>query len=210
MNPKPTLTEIIESAIRSVGRIEAILDRMEAREAVMEAALVEQPEPVTVSAPTVTDAPEDPTQRDLPIPPGCPSLPELPEGKTRWVNRGGFDFGMSVPADDRVVFYWSPVDEIWKKTSNFGGCLIHIEAVAEPAAVEPAPEPVKPRLIPEAGNHYFTRNGRTVRIISLSSIGYFRGEVSIGSEWGPFYWHLDGTPFGTGNREWDLVELCPF
>jgi hypothetical protein len=208
MNPQPTLTEIIESAIRSVGRIEAILDRMEAREAVMEAALVEQPEPVTVSAPTVTDAPEDPTQRDLPIPPDCPSLPELPEGKTRWVNRGGFDFGMSVPADDRVVFYWSPAYEIWKKTSNFGGCLIHIEAVTEDVAVDPEPAPVEPHMVPEVGALYWLRNKQLARIDSNDG-RHYGGAVAMDGEWRPYYWCLDGTS-RTGNPDYELVERCPF
>jgi hypothetical protein len=57
----PTLTELIESAMRSAGRVEAILDRMEAREAVMEAILAEDPAPGHPELPIKTN-PQAPTK----------------------------------------------------------------------------------------------------------------------------------------------------
>ena len=54
-------------------------------------------------------ATEDPTLRDLPLDPSWPELPPLPEGMTRWVNRGDF---RNVPVDrvadrhDRAFVVW--------------------------------------------------------------------------------------------------------
>jgi hypothetical protein len=206
MNPQPTLTEIIESAIRSVSRIEAILDRMEAREAVMEAALVELPEPALPSAPTVTDAPEDPTHRDLPMPADCPPLPPLPAGMTRWVNRGSFRVGELVLIGDRVVRYYSPSSNDWIQTGSFSSDLIHIEAVNESPVAPTAP--VAPKAIPEVGGFYWLKNKFTARINSYDGRHYV-GEINIDDQWHSYHWRPDGTSC-TGNSQFDLAEPCPF
>ncbi len=204
MNSQPTLTEIIESAIRSVSRIEAILDRMEAREAVMEAALVEQPGPATVSAPTVTDAPEDPTHRDLPMPADCPPLPPLPAGMTRWVNRGSFRVGELVLIGHRVVRYYSPTLKAWMQTRSFSSDLMHIEAVNESAPVAP----VAPKVIPEVGGFYWLKNKLTARINSYDGKHYV-GEINIYGQWHPYHWRSDCTSC-SGNSQFALAERCPF
>jgi hypothetical protein len=67
----------------------------------------------------------DPTLRDLPLPDGLPELPLLPEGKTRWVYRGTFG-GLSIPADGRIVRYFS---HDWRETRWFNTILHHIEAI---------------------------------------------------------------------------------
>lgn len=308
MNSNPTLSELIESAIRTVSRIEVILDRAEERERKLDAMIekfaavfaedddadvrwapaFELPEPAPAESiaastpdiqvqalPTVTGegpavdlaiprknpsgpdrfaiaaAELDPEKRDLPMDPNWPPLPELPEGKTRWVNRGDFRGIDTAGAARRDGYIKYLNGRQWCGTSCFSGPFPHIEAIAEePVAapvsysqqavndlraeldipVTPAPEPVavtpepapatepepttedKPRLAPEVGNYYWTRNKLTARILQSNGSDAFKGEL-YGIEpdkWLPFFWHADGTPYGTGDRNFDLVEICPF
>ena len=86
--------------------LNARLDRMDARAAAM----------------------EDPTLRDLPWDPTWPEPPPLPEGKSRWVNRGcGFD--AYVPTENRIVYFLMACKE-WQPTNMFSNTTLqYIEAV---------------------------------------------------------------------------------
>lgn len=160
----------------------------------------------------------DPTKRDLPMGTDWPPLPELPEGKTRWVNRGHFQNVeiTGAPRHDGTIMYFD--GDKWCDTTSLSGPFPHIEAIAEPVAEEPAPAPApvtdepKPRLIPEVGAYYWLRNGLTARILAKSGDDSFDGELHgiDADKWLPFHWHADGTPYGTGDSQFDLVELAPF
>lgn len=71
----------------------------------------------------------DPTMRDLPMGTDWPELPPLPEGKTRWVNRGDFRNVKAVrqPGGRDHIKYFDG-DE-WCNTREFSGPFIHIEAI---------------------------------------------------------------------------------
>ena len=70
--------------------------------------------------------PEDPTMREVPIPEDAPPLPPLPEGKTRWVGRGGFD-DTTIPTGARIVYFLTTIR--WLETIAFSTKMFHIEAV---------------------------------------------------------------------------------
>ena len=77
----------------------------------------------------LANEPEDPTQRIVPIPEHMlPHLPPLPEGKTEWVGRGGFD-DTSIPTGDRCVSWWAKSWEEFENAHYFSGTQFHIEAV---------------------------------------------------------------------------------
>jgi hypothetical protein len=89
-----------------IDTINARIDRMEARAAEM----------------------EDPTLRELPWNPDWPEPPPLPEGKTRWVNRGS-GFQEYVQTGERIVYFRMACGE-WQRTYLFShSSLHHIEAV---------------------------------------------------------------------------------
>jgi hypothetical protein len=68
---------------------------------------------------------EDPTRRELPWG-DLPEPPPLPEGKTRWVNRGEFP-GIQIYAPDRDI-RWLSFGK-WKLTIHFSSTAPHIEAI---------------------------------------------------------------------------------
>ena len=73
--------------------------------------------------------PEDPTQRIVPIPEHMlPHLPPLPEGRTEWVGRGGFD-GVEIEVGQRCVFWWHSRALDFNRTQLFCDPFFHIEAV---------------------------------------------------------------------------------
>ena len=69
---------------------------------------------------------EDPTRRELPWG-DLPEPPPLPEGKTRWVNRGTFSPVDSFDADGRVVRFSTGAG--WMNATEFSCDFIHIEAI---------------------------------------------------------------------------------
>ncbi len=75
---------------------------------------------------------EDPTRREFPWG-DLPEPPELPEGKTRWVNRGTFEataIGLGIGTDGRIVYYPdSRTRGEWQRSCDFSGSLHHIEAI---------------------------------------------------------------------------------
>jgi hypothetical protein len=74
---------------------------------------------------------DDPTRRVLPWV-DLPEPPPLPEGKTRWVNRGRFPnwpSGSGPFAGSRIVYYLGPNYRKWHDTIDFSGDYIHIEAI---------------------------------------------------------------------------------
>jgi hypothetical protein len=86
------------------------LDRMEARAAEM-------------------DLTADPTQRELPWNPEWPEPPPLPDGKTRWVNRGSEWPMPGIETKNRIV-YWFDSEHTWNRADVFSHAGIHhIEAV---------------------------------------------------------------------------------
>ena len=76
-----------------------------------------------VSSPKVD---EDPTMREVEIPEEYFPLPELPEGKTRWVGRGYFGGRTIEVSDDRHLRFH---DDSWSGTYVFSHNYFHIEAV---------------------------------------------------------------------------------
>lgn len=278
MNTNPTLSELIASFTATLGRVETILDRMEARERNLDA-LIEKfnavfpdedeadiqwapadpapghPElPLAVAVqmgkteslsdwaersiaactpkvqlnqlPTVAgegpavdlakprknpSGPDriavtelDPTMRDLPMPTDWPPLPPLPEGKTRWVNRGDFRNEKPQAAGGRHVRYFSEIDDAWVQTLTFSGAFIHIEAVAEP--VDELPDN-RPAITPRVGQYYYLRIGKTGHVTE-SAGDQLNGKIHTGGEWLPYHWHLDGRSMT--DPGYDIVELCPF
>jgi hypothetical protein len=75
---------------------------------------------------------EDPTRRELPWG-DLPEPPPLPEGKTRWVNRGTFKataIGLGIGTDGRIVYYpHSMTRGEWQRSCDFSGNMPHIEAI---------------------------------------------------------------------------------
>jgi len=69
---------------------------------------------------------EDPTRRELPWG-DLPEPPPLPEGKTRWVNRGEF-LKYNISATGRKVAFLD-AEGTWRETFNFSTILPHIEAI---------------------------------------------------------------------------------
>jgi hypothetical protein len=71
----------------------------------------------------------DPTQRELPWNPDWPEPPPLPEGKTRWVNRG-YDWPMMGIETKGRIIYWLDSERKWNRAETFSHAGIHhIEAV---------------------------------------------------------------------------------
>jgi len=71
---------------------------------------------------------EDPTRREL-LWGDLPEPPPLPEGKTRWVNRGKFpnvNAGSGYAVGRRIVYY---LIEGWCYSPDFSGDTPHIEAI---------------------------------------------------------------------------------
>lgn len=98
------LTKLIAEFHVTLAKFEVIAKRMEERESGI-----------------------DPTMRDLPFPDGV-IPPPLPEGKTRWIYRGTFDFQNTYPCGLRYVLY-SGNGKRWHLTPHFSSSLHHIEAV---------------------------------------------------------------------------------
>ena len=103
------LTKLIAEFHATLAKFEVIAARMEERE-----------ESTRVIA-------ADPTMRDLPFPDGV-IPPQLPEGKTRWIYRGTFDFISEYPCGPRYVRY-SIGGTTWMIAFNFSTHAHHIEAV---------------------------------------------------------------------------------
>ena len=103
------LTKLIAEFHATLAKFEVIAARMEQRE-----------ESTRVIA-------ADPTMRDLPFPDGV-IPPPLPEGKTRWIYRGTFDFINEYPCGPRYVRY-SIGGTTWMIAFNFSTHAHHIEAV---------------------------------------------------------------------------------
>ena len=98
------LTKLIAEFHATLAKFEVIAKRMEERELGI-----------------------DPTLRDLPFPEGV-IPPPLPEGKTRWIYRGTFDFIETLPCGPRYVRY--SIEGIrWMIAFNFSTHAHHIEAV---------------------------------------------------------------------------------
>jgi methyl coenzyme M reductase gamma subunit len=75
------------------------------------------------------NANSDPTMRMVQIPAEMFPLPELPEGKSRWIGRGtfkGYDSGI---LPNRQIRYWDATDNEWLGTQYFGSWEFHIEAI---------------------------------------------------------------------------------
>jgi hypothetical protein len=90
--------------------INARLDRMEARAAAMEII-------------------DDSTMRELPWDTTWPEPPPLPDGKTRWVNRGD-EWRGTHSAENRDVRWLQKNPTLWIKASEFSvSGTHHIEAV---------------------------------------------------------------------------------
>jgi hypothetical protein len=90
--------------------LNARLDRMEARAVTMESAA-------------------DQTLRELPWNPDWPEPPPLPDGKTRWVNRG-YDWPMPGIETKGRIIYWLDSERKWNRAETFSHAGIHhIEAV---------------------------------------------------------------------------------
>jgi len=73
---------------------------------------------------------QDRTQLELPWG-DLPEPPPLPEGKTRWVHRGEFDYLEDEEYrffNNRIIYYKSYNGE-WVRTMHFGGDIPHIEAI---------------------------------------------------------------------------------
>ena len=98
------LTKLIAEFHATLAKFEVIAARMEQRELGI-----------------------DPTMRDLPFPDGI-IPPQLPEGKTRWIYRGTFDFINDYPCGPRYVRY-SIGGITWMIAFNFSTHAHHIEAV---------------------------------------------------------------------------------
>lgn len=71
---------------------------------------------------------DDGTHRDLPFPEGIVP-PPLPEGKTRWIYRGGdFPDGDGISANGRLVLFVD-CNGVWHFAHGFSYAVHHIEAV---------------------------------------------------------------------------------
>ena len=114
MTDPHTLAAFSKLAAQINAKLDALnarLDRMEARASAMEATT-------------------DPTKRELQWNPDWPEPPPLPEGKTRWVNRGDEWAGLRIPTAGRAVFWLSKHPLKWDKSEEFSHAGIHhIEAV---------------------------------------------------------------------------------
>lgn len=75
------------------------------------------------------NANSDPTMREVEIPADMYPLPELPQGKTRWIGRGRFERGRGIFAPNRKIRYRDEEYQEWQTTPHFGENLFHIEAV---------------------------------------------------------------------------------
>ena len=101
---------LAEQINAKLDALNARLDRMEARAAAMETVV-------------------DPTMRELPWNPEWPKPPPLPEGKTRWVNRGDEWTGI-YNAENRTVRWLQKNPTKWMVATEFSHIGIHhIEAV---------------------------------------------------------------------------------
>lgn len=97
-------------------------------EVMEDAVVIEQEPPFAVEPAEVEVKPEDPTQLEVPIPDNAPPLPELPEGKTRWIGRGRFE-GKKIDGNRRQIKYWLASDDRWTTTYEFSLSPFHIEAI---------------------------------------------------------------------------------
>lgn len=130
-----TLCEAFEAL---AAKLDARLTRMEARGGIVEDADTAPGHPELPLATECHEAADpltlvtewqseiDPTLRDLPFPEGV-VCPELPPGKTRWVNRGCFRNYRGRPNHSRHIQYLDAGH--WWPTCNFDGPFIHIEAI---------------------------------------------------------------------------------
>lgn len=75
------------------------------------------------------NANSDPTLREVEIPAEMFPLPELPQGKTRWIGRGRFGRKAHGIYPNRKIRYYSTEEKEWFATQYFGENVFHIEAV---------------------------------------------------------------------------------
>jgi hypothetical protein len=113
LSPDPALAAFSALAAQINAKLDALnarLDRMEARAVTMESAA-------------------DQTLRELPWNPDWLEPPPLPDGKTRWVNRG-YDWPMPGIETKGRIIYWLDSERKWNRTETFSHAGIHhIEAV---------------------------------------------------------------------------------
>jgi hypothetical protein len=83
-------------------------------------------DPFKVAMDDPVHADECPTRREL-LWGDLPEPPPLPEGKTRWVNRGKFQ-NLDIKAIGREVAFLD-AEGTWRETFNFSTLLPHIEAI---------------------------------------------------------------------------------
>jgi len=70
-----------------------------------------------------------PTLREVEIPAELYPLPELPQGKERWIGRGRFKSGSGIFAPNRKIRYYNEDYQEWQTTQHFGENVFHIEAI---------------------------------------------------------------------------------
>jgi len=75
------------------------------------------------------NANSDPTMREVEIPAEMFPLPELPQGKERWIGRGTFDGKSHGVFPYRKIRWWGDGENEWLTTQHFSGNVFHIEAV---------------------------------------------------------------------------------
>ena len=75
------------------------------------------------------NANSDPTLREVEIPAEMFPLPELPQGKTRWIGRGYFEGKSFGIYPHRKIRYYEPHNKEWFTTNHFAEKYFHIEAV---------------------------------------------------------------------------------
>jgi hypothetical protein len=75
------------------------------------------------------NANSDPTMREVEIPAEMFPLPELPQGKARWIGRGRFPDWECAITPQRKIRYMEESEMRWLCTSYFGNDYFHIEAV---------------------------------------------------------------------------------
>jgi hypothetical protein len=80
-------------------------------------------------------------------------------------------------------------------------------AAADPlkVAMDDPVEDNRPRLIPLPGKSYRTRHGVIMHCREVSP-----RSIECHCVHGCFFYQLDGTPRGGGDRQWDCVEEVPF
>jgi len=75
------------------------------------------------------NANSDPTLREVEIPAEMYPLPELPEGKIKWIGRGWFNRKTYGIFPNRKIRYYDPEGGEWHTTQHFAQNVFHIEAV---------------------------------------------------------------------------------